>query len=743
MTLLRNQLITVIALLIFSNSGIAQGINGKITDQQKQTIAGAYVFLKNNDHHTHTNALGFFELDEAKVGDTLVITHVGYKTHIQRLTDLSQNLLIKLDDQIIELSNVTVTPSLDAINLFTKIDLGITPVSSSQEILKKVPGLVLGQHAGGGKAEQIFLRGFDIDHGTDIDITVDGLPVNMVSHAHGQGYADLHFLIPETIEKIDFGKGPYSADHGNFTTAGYVGFQTKEQLSGSSLKLEYGSFNSKRVVGLFNLISTDDESAYIATEYSLNDGPFESSQNFSRINLMGKYTKKLANNDKIGFLFSHFDSQWDASGQIPQRLVDDGTLTRFGAVDDTEGGFTGRTNFKVDYSKNLDTKSYIKSSFYVSEYDFELYSNFTFFLLDSVNGDQIKQKENRRIFGLNSEWGKFFDLGSATGLLKVGAGFRNDLIEDVELSHTANRTTTLEEIQKGNIDETNLFAYASAEFEFDHWLINPAVRIDGFDFNYQDQITPAYDPQSESKAFVSPKLNILYNRSENLQYYLKTGIGFHSNDTRVVVARNGEKIIPGAYGADVGIIWKPIPKILINTALWTLRLEQEFVYVGDAGIVEPSGRSSRNGVDFGIRYQIANSLFLYSDINYAHARSIDEAEGNDRIPLAPSLTATGGINVVNFKGFSGGLRMRMLTDRPANEDNSIIAKGYMIVDWNVNYNFGDFNIDFAIMNLLNQEWNETQFATESRLQNEDSSVEEIHFTPGAPISARASITYKF
>lgn len=720
--------------------GSAQTLEGRIVDIKKQPIVGVTILFHRTELHTHTNVFGEFELENVIKGDTIVISSIGFKGKTILIDSPFKELAITLEEEIFELGDVTVTNDLDALNIFTDIDMLTTPVKSSQELLQKIPGLIIGQHAGGGKAEQIFLRGFDIDHGTDINITVDGLPVNMVSHAHGQGYADLHFLIPETIDKVDFGKGPYYADQGNFTTAGYAAFKTKDRLDESTLKMEYGSFNAFRTLGMFNIISTERQSAYIASDIQLSDGPFESSQNFRRINLVGKYTNRLANDDILSISLSRFRSQWDASGQIPIRLVENGTIGRFGAVDDTEGGTTGRTNLKIDYTKKIDKTAYVKSSVFFSQYDFELFSNFTFFLEDPVNGDQIRQSESRQIVGASSEWNKFLHHDIA---LRIGGGFRNDRVTDVGLARTLNRKTTLQDIQLGDVDETNLYTYASAEFELGKWLINPALRADLFSFKYIDVTATLFETQSESKGILSPKLNILFNQSEDIQYYFKTGVGFHSNDTRVVVAQAGTSILPAAYGSDLGVIWKPNSKLLINTALWSLFLDQEFVYVGDAGIVEPSGRTTRSGIDFSLRYQASPVLFLYGDVNYSKPRSRDEPDTDNRIPLAPEFTTTGGIDVVGYKNFSGGLKFRYIADRPANEDNSIVAEGYFITDLNVNYTLGNMVIGISVENLFDSEWKETQFATESRLFNEAQSVEEIHFTPGTPFAVRGGITFKF
>ncbi|QIH37464.1 TonB-dependent receptor [Flavobacterium sp. Sr18] len=734
--------IILLLVTLFGVASFGQIQKGKVLDKDGNPVENAYLINTSSESHAHTNEFGFFSIDKTSIGDILKITALGYKK--TNYTIVSSDDTIIIEDDIFRLNEIVIQPKLSAMNVISKIDLQTTPVNSSQEILRKVPGLFIGQHAGGGKAEQIFLRGFDIDHGTDIAISVDGMPVNMVSHAHGQGYADLHFVIPETVEKIDFGKGTYYANKGDFATAGYVAFQTKDKIEKSSIGVEVGQFNTLRTVGLFNLLGNQKtQSAYIATEYILTDGPFDSPQNFNRINLLGKYSAILSDNSKFSILASRFSSKWDASGQIPQRLVDNGTISRFGAVDDTEGGNTSRTNFNASLSKPIDENTFLKANAFYSNYQFELYSNFTFFLEDPINGDQIKQKENRDIYGMNAELNKKTKINETDVLLQFGAGFRADATTDTELSHTLNRSVLLENIKLGDIDETNLFTYLNSEFNFGKLMINPAIRLDYFKFNYQDKLMENYKTQSESKVKFSPKLNFIYSQNNNLQFFVKSGMGFHSNDARVVVQNSGKQILPTAIGTDVGTIWKPFPKLIVNSALWYLFLEQEFVYVGDAGIIEPSGKSKRMGAELGLRYQLNDWLYFDADANYTYARSIDEPKGQDYIPLAPDFTTTGGLSFQKFNGFSGGIRYRYLKNRPANEDNSIVAKGYFISDLNVNYQYKNINFGIAVENIFDTEWNETQFATESRLQNEPESVEEIHFTPGTPFFMKGKITYTF
>ena len=288
-----------------------------------------------------------------------------------------------------------------------------------------------------------------------------------------------------------------------------------------------------------------------------------------------------------------------------------------------------------------------------------------------------------------------------------------------------------------------MYAFFNSEFNLGKFKVSPAVRLDYFKFIYNDGLQINYETLTKNKAILSPKLNFLYTHNYNLQWFLKSGIGFHSNDTRVVLQQNVDKVLPKAYGLDFGNIWKPTPKIVLNTALWYLLSEEELVYVGDAGIVELSGASERFGIDFGITYQFTDWLFFNTDLTYTKARSLENSNGEDFIPLAPDFTMVGGLSVTNLGDFSGGLQYRYIDDRPANKNNSIVAEGYFIADFNVNYKMKAITLGIAIENIFNIAWNETQFATESRLQNESNPVEEIHFTPGTPFFAKARVSYRF
>ena len=762
--------IRYILILLFTSLTVinAHELDGKVQDSNtKLPIEGVGVFNETTGGYTYTDANGKYHLEDIEKGNTILFKGLGYTEKAFTITKemLDSILDVLLDDDVVSLDQVVLTSEVNALKNYVNVDVKQSPIKSSQEILRTVPGLIIGQHAGGGKAEQIFLRGFDIDHGTDIAISVDGLPVNMSSHAHGQGYADLHFIIPETIDNVDFGKGPYYANQGNFNTAGYVNLKTKKRLDENYISVEGGQFNSLRGVGLLKLLDEEKSTAYVASELSLTDGFFDASQDFNRFNIMGRYNYNNFENQEFTLTASHFQSKWNASGQIPQRAVDQGLISRFGAIDDTEGGITSRSNLLVNHIKQISDHQNLVSKAYISKYDFELYSNFTFFLEDRADdgsdtiNDQIRQKEGRTIIGAESVYKHNFHQSDHDSYLSMdtGIGFRYDDNNDVELSQSQNRRETLNLLNFGDVDEVNSYGFISAKFRKKKWTLNPGLRVDYFNFGYVNNLSSTFDSRSTEDIIVSPKFNVIYSPSNDWQLFVKSGFGFHSNDSRVVNASRAEiqvqnpdisvgsiETLPKAFGVDVGTIFKPTKGLVINTALWGLNLEQEFVYVGDAAVVEPSGKTQRYGVEFGLRYQVTPWLYLNADANYTHARSVDEPDGEDFIPLAPDFTSVGGIYIKNLKKFSGGLSYRYIDDRPANEDDSLSAEGYFVSDFNLNYSLTD-NWTFGVIveNLFDVEWNETQFATETRLRGEAESVEEITFTPGTPFSIRAKIAVQF
>jgi hypothetical protein len=741
----------MVALCILgSHPALCQGsLSGNIKNKATHDfLPGAHILLDGSNKTTVSDQFGNFRFTNVPPGDYSVnISYVGYEsvtTPVKIKSDSLSVLRVFMVAGSLRLDDLVVAADDDrSINTISTLDIKLRPINTSQDILRMVPGLFIAQHAGGGKAEQIFLRGFDVDHGTDINLEVDGLPVNLVSHAHGQGYSDLHFVIPELINHIDFNKGPYYADKGDFTTAGYVDFQTKNVLEENFAKVESGRFGTMRgVLGLTLPPSQQRRTTgYIASEFFGTNGYVESPQHFHRFNVMSKLMTQIGDEDRITLGFTSFKSRWDASGQIPQREVESGMITRFGFIDNTEGGVTNRINLYIKHTHDFTNGDFFTHQAYGSSYGFNLFSNFTFFLNDPINGDQIQQKESRMIYGYRGNYNASGSLFGRPLRTEFGAGLRIDDINDISLSHTTKREF-LNDFKRGDILESNVNAYVNEVFDLSEKIsLTASIRFDYFQFRYKDQLLETNE--SASRSIVSPKLNFTYQIDSETQLYVRSGFGFHSNDARGVIEQDGNEILPRAFGIDLGINSKLTDKLLLNAALWRLDLEQEFVYVGDEGVVEPSGRTLREGIDLSLRYEISPWLFADADVNFTRPRSKDEPEGNNFIPLAPAVSTIGGLTLMFKNGFNGSFRYRYLADRAANEDKSVIADGYILADATLNYKRPNFELGLSAENIFNIEWNEAQFDTESRLKDEAAPVSEIHFTPGTPLFVKLSLTFSF
>jgi len=738
-------------------------VKGKVLDKiTREPIESAVIMNGQSGAIDVTDKNGNFILSNVN-GDSLFITDLGYQSQFVKI-DSGKALVIEMEKGAITLKDVTITNNalFKTYSSLTALDLNMMPAKSAQDLLRLIPGLFIAQHQGGGKAEQIFLRGFDADHGTDVNVSVDGIPVNMVSHAHGQGYADLHFLIPETVQSYDFGKGPYYSDKGDFTTAGYVAYNTRNVLDNSMVKIEVGQYNTLRMLAMINLLSEKAKrkgtSAYIAGErlYS-NGGPFALPEHFTRYNLFGKFSIKLGDKNKLAFIASTLASGWRSSGEIPDRAVSEGYISnRFGALDTAQGGYTTRTNLSLKLTTDLGNNWTMENQFWYSHYFFNLISNFTYYYYFPTTGDEFRQRDERDLTGYNARIYKTKSVGNTSFTTTIGDGFRYDNVYPLELDHTENGQF-LGYLQYGRAKELNINAYADETVRIGKWLFNAGFRVDYFHFYYEN-LAPAADIYSSAiftnvdpnaqKATISPKASAEYTFNSQFQLYLKAGKGFHSNDARVVIANQGYQVLPAAYGADLGANWKPLPNLFINTAVWYLYLQQEFTFGQDlidqpGGPLSPSGATVRKGVDFSARYQLTKWLFTSLNVNYARPRFVDSATGHNYIPLAPTLTSTAGLDFRFKNGINGGISYRYMHNRAANSDYSLTALGYFITDLSVNYTRKKYEVGLAIENLFNQQWNESQFEYTSRLYNETKPVDQVSYTPGVPFFAKFKVAVFF
>ena len=744
----------------------AQGtaaLRGLVADSLSgQPLPGVSVGLVGQPGGTATDALGQFRLAGLAAGTyQLRFGALGYRSTTQTVTlpaGETRRLAATLAPASLSLAEVTVSQPRDLnqnLAAITHIDQTLRPVNSGQDLLRLVPGLFIAQHAGGGKAEQIFLRGFDADHGTDFAISVDGLPVNMVSQAHGQGYADFHFVIPETVEQLKVYKGPYTARFGDLATAGAGEFSTKTRLDHSQVKVEAGQYDTYRglvmldLLGDHHLLSKKPESAYVASEYFYSASPFVSNQRFKRFNGLGKYTGQLTDKTALTLFGSYFTSNWNASGEIPSRAVADGTITRFGSIDDSEGGRTNRANAYAVLTTALPHDAVLRQQVYYTRYNFSLFSNFTFFKDHPVEGDEINQTDSgRNLYGYTGTYDRDNRLGSRNLHTTFGVGTRLDE-SNLGLHHATRRAIT-DTVTLGRLHEQNLNAYLDETLELtDRLSVNAAVRADLFVFDFRGQIadsTGAFGSLSGrvNAGRVSPKLNFYYQASPNVQLFLRSGLGFHSNDARAVVrGTRPAQALPRATGAEVGSTFKPVPDLVVNAAFWYLRLEDELVYSGDEGTTRSVGPTQRFGFDLSARYQLTKRLFLDYDGNYSHARLLDAPEGENFVPLGPVFTSIAGLTYKQPNGLSGSLRYRYLGGRPANEDNSVRALPYFVVDAVLAYARPRYQFGLTVQNLLNVDWNEAQYATETKLRGEISPITQRTFTPGTPFNLRANASVFF
>jgi hypothetical protein len=559
----------------------------------------------------------------------------------------------------------------------------------------------------------------------------------------------LHFLIPEIVKNTEIAKGTYDAANGDFTTAGAVKFKTLDRLENNLFQIQIGAVPTNRTPSvsrallMYQLPTNQKIASYIASEYIFAPSYFEASQDFKRFNFMSKTNFNVGENGQLKLLLSQFNSNWNASGQIPTRAVEQGLITRFGAIDNTEGGKTSRQNASLTYTQVTQNQSF-EAQVFASKYDFSLFSNFTFFASDSINGDMIQQKDDRFIAGFNTK----YVLSNQRNKFTVGAGLRYDDINN-GLFLAPKRQIT-EPTASAKIYETATHLYAKNEFELTSKLrAELGVRLNYFNFDVIDNLpTDAVytNYSAKNQQFqVAPKLNLTYSLSSDYKLFVNAGRGFHSNDARSVVQDKGNNKLPDAWGGEIGLQMRPLSKLLVSAVVWGLELDNELVFVGDDGTTENKGASRRIGLDLGVRATINDWLFADFDVNLSKGRLLEKRFGavlptDNLIPLAPNLTSTGGLTTHfpcrNGGKIEGALRYRLIGERAANESNSVRALGYNVVDLSTFYKKSRFNLGFSVENLLNAKWNEAQFDTESRLKNEQNTVSELHFTPGTPFAAK-------
>jgi outer membrane receptor for ferrienterochelin and colicin len=746
------KVLTILLLLAFHGKVVAQKIIPikVIDDKSLLALPFVSVFNKKTEMVTRSNENGYFQM-EGHPSDSIQLSSLGYQKKTLLLEELMKTENVKLisNTEYLEAVNVIAGQSDNVgVQGLDKLSLKLLPLNNAQDLLKTVSGLFIAQHAGGGKAEQIFLRGFDNDHGTDFGVFIDGIPVNLSSHAHGQGYADMHFIIPELIQNADYYKGPYEMKNGNFSVSGAARYKTKNALDKSMVKFDIGEYGYQRGLVLLNLTPDNklfsigkSEQAYLALEGTLNKSFFESPQIFRKFSSFFIYNSQLSKATSVVFSTSYFTSDWNASGQIPLRAYESEAIGWFGAIDDREGGATARFNSTLKFNTFLKNNQRISNQVYYANNAYQLVSNFTFFLNDSSNGDRIEQGESRDVLGYTFEYNRKDKIKKTKLRSTYSMGFRSDLIHSKLASVI--QTNSTETLDHNRITETNYWAYIKENWKLNSkWLLQFGSRIDYFNFIIKDQL--GTNVSGERNAYrLSPKVSLFYNPTENIQLFVKGGSGYHSNYTQAAVSQKDIHPLAKANGADLGTEFK-IGKVFVGTvSLWTIQSGSEYIFVADAGAYENNGRALRKGIDFAGKLRPIKNTWLNFSVNYSKGTLLDEPTTANSIPSAPVFTGTASVLYKHPKGLDLYLGVRYMAERPLTEDESVFADRYFLMDGSINYTLQKFQFGVSVQNILNVRWMEAVFYDASQLKNESEPVDDFHFTPGTPRYIKGSLSYSF
>ncbi|MEM6415890.1 MAG: TonB-dependent receptor [Pseudomonadota bacterium] len=613
------------------------------------------------------------------------------------------------------------------------------PLARVGELVEVIPGLVATQHSGIGKANQYFLRGFNLDHGTDFAAFVDGTPINFRTHGHGQGYLDLNFIIPELTERIDFRKGPYFADVGDFTAAATAAFKTYDALPTNIAQVSIGENGFRR-----GLVATSVKAGggdlLLAGETVFFDSPFVLDENLEKYNAFLKYSRSTGAADwRISL--SAYDAQWTSTDQVPLRAIENGTISRLGFIDPDLGGETTR----IALNGGVDVGNWSANA-YAIYYDFSLFSNFTYFANDPVNGDEFEQRDERVTLGGNVKYSKPFDLAGTPATLRLGSDLRYDNIFDIGLFNTAGRQR-LSTVRNDDVTEFSIGGFAEVEVALtDRLRASAGLRGDFFNFNVGSSID--VNSGDGSDGIVTPTAGLAWRAANNVELYANYGQGFHSNDVRgasitldpiSLTPADPVDVLVRAEGAEIGARFETDTFNATIVGFW-LELDSELVFVGDAGTTEPNDGSRRFGVEFNAFWRPTDWLIFDATAAYTDARFANADANADRIPQAVENVFGAGVSVEPVRDLTATVRLRRFGEAPLIEDGSVFSEPTTIVNLGLYKDLGPVRLSLDILNLLDSEDADITYFFESQLPGEPSPVEDIHLHPVEPRQLRGTLT---
>ncbi len=630
-------------------------------------------------------------------------------------------------------------------------ELSKRPYLRRGELLETVPGVTITQHSGDGKANQYFVRGFNLDHGTDFAVSMDGQPVNFVTHAHGQGYADLNPIIPELVESLDYWKGPFQAHLGDLSTAGGARFRFYDALPQGIARLTIGEDNYFRTLlaDTIYLTGNDQESDKAGLTYALEgnyyEGPWERSGNAASFNGFLKYFKTQGP-DQFSITAMAYTAKWDSTDQVPQRLIENGTINRLGNIDNTVGGDSSRYSLMAEWDHDHGNGTTHVDA-YFGRYDLDLFSNFTYFLNDPVNGDQFEQKDGRYFFGgeVRREW----DLGG-DNTITLGLQTRHDILNDIGLYNTRERRR-ISTVREDDVYEGSAGLYTAANYKVNDWFrVQPGLRADGFYFDVESNNSA--NTGDETAGILSPKLNVIFGPWSETEIYASAGMGYHSNDARGVTIQidpvTGDPVdsadpLVRTYGYELGVRTEALDNVVSTLALFYLHSDSELIYVGDAGTSEAGPPSERYGVEWSVYWRPNDWLTLDHEMTLSEGRSLGTGSA-DEIPGSVPFLVDTGISLGKDEGFFGSLRSRYFSSRPLSEDGSVESRPSWQINARIGYRKNDWEVALDCLNLLDRDDNDIEYFYASRLPGEAAAgIEDTHLHPAEPRTLRLSITRNF
>jgi hypothetical protein len=786
MALVRNSLTFVIMFAVamsWSSAARVQGsgiITGTVSDETGGVLPGVSVALRRAGaegiRESVTDAEGRYQFDSVPEGPVELTFQLINFSDVRRVVTATPGgtvmgnavMLVAVSADIVitaprtfrnlaeienPAENLVGVASAGSEGAITALQLAIRPVNRATEVLETVPGLIISQHSGEGKANQYYLRGFNLDHGFDFAQTIAGIPVNMPTHAHAQGYADSNFLIPELVSGVQYRKGPYYAANGDFSSAGSANINYFNVLERPILSIAGGSFDYGRFLGAVSP-RVGRGNLLAAFEFERDNGPWVSPNGKDKYNTVFRYSQGNARNG-LSATFMSFSNHWHSTDQIPQRAVDSGLIDRFGFIEETDGGETFRYSGVFDWQRS-GTNDSTRLTGYLQRYGVQLFHNFTYFLNDPINGDQFEQFERRWTSGAKLTHRRLRRMAGKPTENAFGVDLRSDSVGGPLGLYLTRATERLATVRADDVDQVSVGFFGQSEIEWSRrFRTTVGLRGDVYHWNVQSDNT--LNSGEQTSAIASPKVSAAFGPWAGTELYANWGLGFHSNSALGVTVKvdpltgdpvNTSPPFARARGAEFGVRTVALRGLQSTATLWYLDFDSELIYVGDSGSTEEGPASRRLGVEITNYIYPHPWLNLDLDVSFSRARFLDVPAGEDFVPGALNRVISAGVGINPPAGVHAGpfgsLRLRHFGPRPLIEDNSVSSKQTSIVNGEVGYKFSDrIRLVLEAYNIFDAEVSDIDYFFESRLRDEPAPVADIHFHAAIPRSARMGLRISF